>query len=244
MVAPGELILVDDNDGGVTRASGISFAAPLVAGAAALIHDRWPWMKIKAEETVTILLESAVDLGDPGVDGTYGHGLLDVEASQSPLDFNRLFTYLYNGSGVKWKNVTSIGKNLVKDNKLLKAQNKGMYVVAYERIGSTYRDFYIPLSSSLVGDSVRTLGGRNKFQSFIFRRMMNWTYDKYGISDAPQFNAPLPSVMIGSSVSPPARGITACKQEMGNCPSIPRPCFRARTAKPLSALVQVKAVWR
>jgi hypothetical protein len=42
LVAPGELILVADGNGGVTRMSGTSFAAPLVAGAIALIHDRWP----------------------------------------------------------------------------------------------------------------------------------------------------------------------------------------------------------
>ncbi|MFM8375577.1 MAG: S8 family peptidase, partial [Phenylobacterium sp.] len=42
LVAPGELILVEDDAGGVKRASGTSFAAPLVTGAAALIQDRWP----------------------------------------------------------------------------------------------------------------------------------------------------------------------------------------------------------
>ena len=43
LVAPGELILVEDDKGGVKRATGTSFAAPLVTGAAALIQDRWPW---------------------------------------------------------------------------------------------------------------------------------------------------------------------------------------------------------
>ena len=37
IVAPGEMILVADGEGGVTRMSGTSFAAPLVAGAIAYL---------------------------------------------------------------------------------------------------------------------------------------------------------------------------------------------------------------
>jgi hypothetical protein len=40
IVAPGELLLASDNNGGTTRVSGTSFAAPLVTGAISLIHDR------------------------------------------------------------------------------------------------------------------------------------------------------------------------------------------------------------
>ena len=99
LVAPGELILVSDNNGGTTRLSGTSFAAPLVTGAVSLIHDRWPWLQNFAKETADIILQSAEDLGAPGVDGVYGHGLLDVEAAQSPLNFNNLTFYQPNGSG-------------------------------------------------------------------------------------------------------------------------------------------------
>ena len=64
IVAPGELILVSDGKGGVTRMSGTSFSAPLVAGAIALIHDRWPWLKKYPRDVAKILLESATDLGE------------------------------------------------------------------------------------------------------------------------------------------------------------------------------------
>ena len=79
MVAPGELILVSDGQGGVTRQIGTSFAAPLVSGAIALLHDRWPWLSNFPVETANIILNSAKDLGAPGVDAVYGHGLLDVD---------------------------------------------------------------------------------------------------------------------------------------------------------------------
>ncbi len=103
LVAPGELLLVADNNGGVTRMSGTSFAAPLVTGAISLMQDRWPWLQQHADETVQIILQSATDLGAPGVDPVYGWGELNIEASQSPLDFNNLVVYQpysYNGKSV------------------------------------------------------------------------------------------------------------------------------------------------
>ena len=67
--------------------SGTSFAAPLVSGAIALIQDRWPWLKSYPRDVAKIILESAQALGAPGVDPIYGHGLLDIQAAQSALDF-------------------------------------------------------------------------------------------------------------------------------------------------------------
>lgn len=94
MVAPGELILLPDGEGGFVRRSGTSFAAPLVSGAIALLHDRWPWLAQHPAESVDIILNSATDLGAPGVDAVYGHGLLNVLASQSPLNYNNLQFYV------------------------------------------------------------------------------------------------------------------------------------------------------
>lgn len=48
IVAPGEMIRVYDDTGGVTRATGTSISAPIVSGAVALLHDRWPgWPTIR-----------------------------------------------------------------------------------------------------------------------------------------------------------------------------------------------------
>ena len=66
VVAPGSLILVSDGQGGTTRASGTSFAAPLVSGAVTLLHDRWPWLARNPEESAEIIFRSAQDLGAPG----------------------------------------------------------------------------------------------------------------------------------------------------------------------------------
>jgi len=166
LVAPGELILVSDGQGGVTRMSGTSFAAPLVSGAIALMQDRWPWLKSYPREVARIILESAQDLGDPGVDATYGHGLLDIEASQAPLDFSKLRYVLVSGRSISEVSATSLRNSGVRSP--WTAANA--YFTAFETVGGTQRDFLIPLSDRLFNSSI---AGQN-FQTFVYERMMDW----------------------------------------------------------------------
>ncbi|MHA2299026.1 MAG: S8 family serine peptidase [Candidatus Hodarchaeales archaeon] len=58
--------------------SGTSFATPLVTAAAALMLSINPSLKGQPEQVRTILTRTALDLGDPGRDNTYGWGLLDA----------------------------------------------------------------------------------------------------------------------------------------------------------------------
>jgi hypothetical protein len=175
IVAPGELILVSDGNGGVTRQIGTSFAAPQVSGAIALLQDRWPWLVNSPVETANIILSSAKDLGAPGVDAVYGRGLLDVTASQSPLDFNKLI----------WFSVAN-GKSTLQSSKAIMSAYQtgtqatwdatGAYFYAYEPLGLlTQRDFAIPLSSKLVGQTVTSMGGsQEQFQGYLRSRMASW----------------------------------------------------------------------
>lgn len=72
------------------RASGTSFAAPIVAGTASLIFSRRP--ELNADQVRRMLLMSARDLGQPGRDQYTGVGLLDaVQAIQADPD-HFLFT--------------------------------------------------------------------------------------------------------------------------------------------------------
>ena len=64
-------------DGEAVTVNGNSFAAPAIAGAAALLKQYWP--KLGGREISRILLDTATDLGAPGVDQVFGAGLLDVE---------------------------------------------------------------------------------------------------------------------------------------------------------------------
>ena len=61
------------------RANGTSFAAPFVTGAAALILGRNP--QLDPGSIKRMILQSAHDIGDPGVDQETGYGLLDLPAA-------------------------------------------------------------------------------------------------------------------------------------------------------------------
>ena len=173
IVAPGELILVPDGNGGVTRQIGTSFAAPLVSGAVALLQERWPWLANFPLQEVDIILRSAKDLGAPGVDPVYGRGLLDIQASQSPLDMNSLIWFsVQNGLMLPQSSKSVLTTYQAHDQASWDAKNA--YFYAYEPIGLTLRDFAIPLSSKLVGQNVTGLAGQQQFQAYLLSRMDAW----------------------------------------------------------------------
>nr|WP_245601647.1 type VII secretion-associated serine protease mycosin [Hamadaea tsunoensis] len=92
LAAPGT-DLVGARPSGYWTVEGTSFAAPLVAAAAALLRSKWPLMS--AANVVNRLIRTADDLGAPGRDDTYGFGLVDpvaalnstmVDVTTNPLD--------------------------------------------------------------------------------------------------------------------------------------------------------------
>lgn len=76
---PGWGVNTVDKDGNLVSVSGNSFAAPAIAGAAALLKQYWP--QLGGKEISQILLSSATDMGAPGADQIYGAGLLNIEAA-------------------------------------------------------------------------------------------------------------------------------------------------------------------
>jgi hypothetical protein len=77
LVAPGTGIRTTGLGGSdATGLAGTSFSAPHVAGALALLLQVAP--QLTAAEQATLLTQSAVDLGAPGADSTFGAGLLDL----------------------------------------------------------------------------------------------------------------------------------------------------------------------
>ncbi|CAI8216945.1 MAG: Serotype-specific antigen 1 [Alphaproteobacteria bacterium] len=63
---------------------GTSFAAPRVAGAAALVRHKFP--SLNGPNLKQVMLRSADDLGEKGPDEIYGHGKLNVLSALSPID--------------------------------------------------------------------------------------------------------------------------------------------------------------
>lgn len=202
MVAPGELILVNDNDGNLSRVSGTSFAAPLVTGAVTLLQDRWPWLQNYVDETVDILFQSARDLGDPGVDGVYGWGLLDVEASQSPLNFDNVVFYVSANYDKffkfddkhfsEWTSV-SIKDALLAPGALSLFEDEGAYLYAMENIGDTFRDFTIPLSTKVYDQTFTADHRHERFQRHLYQRLIDWSTGG-GFTDIETYSAPIVSL--------------------------------------------------
>ncbi|MBN1538629.1 MAG: S8 family peptidase [Candidatus Thermoplasmatota archaeon] len=80
VAAPGVSIKSTWNNGGYTTISGTSMACPHVTGVAALVIDKilTPEVTTFDVDDVWTALENAEDLGTPGEDDLYGHGLVDA----------------------------------------------------------------------------------------------------------------------------------------------------------------------
>lgn len=65
--------------GGFWRVQGTSFAAPLVAAAAALVRSHWP--RMTAGDVVNRLINTARDVGASGRDDRFGFGVVDPVAA-------------------------------------------------------------------------------------------------------------------------------------------------------------------
>lgn len=65
------------------QTEGTSFAAPRVTGVVGLVAQKFP--NLTPEARSGLILDTATDLGDPGVDAVYGHGLLNVTNALNPL---------------------------------------------------------------------------------------------------------------------------------------------------------------
>ncbi len=159
LVAPGEWILVSDGKGAVTRRSGTSFAAPIVSGAIALQFDRWSWLTDHPDQVVNIILSTATDLGDPGVDGVYGHGLLNIGRSLEPLDEDNLYILSPTGNKDPLNAVSSAEQ-------LLWNATDGE-ITAFEDIGDTYRDFSVPLNTVLAGTTMTASSTADALETYV-----------------------------------------------------------------------------
>ncbi|MFF4876578.1 S8 family serine peptidase [Micromonospora sp. NPDC000668] len=89
VVAPAVDIYSTSYDGKYSKGTGTSSATAIVAGAAALIRSKYPYLP--AQEVAHRLTATAVDKGPPGRDDEYGYGVIDLVAALTadvpPLGF-------------------------------------------------------------------------------------------------------------------------------------------------------------
>ncbi|MDV3468094.1 S8 family serine peptidase [Stenotrophomonas sp. C3(2023)] len=117
LAAPGSAVYPDPQGGSSYYwNSGTSFAAPLVSGAAALVWQKYPYLS--NDQVRQTLLGTATDIGAPGVDAVFGHGLLNVgKAVQGPGRFDwgdMVVTVGQTGLDSVWGNAISGDGGLVK----------------------------------------------------------------------------------------------------------------------------------
>ena len=179
LVAPGELVLVSDGQGGISRQTGTSLAAPLVTGAIGLLEARWPWLANYPNETASIILQSATPFHSAGYTGTgpdpvYGWGELNIAASQAPLNWRNLMYFKPGLLGIPTPVSVSQVVSTVQSGNQTSWNSSKLYFTAFERVGNTFRDFEIPLASSLVGQNVATLAGQQMFQSYLTGPLKSW----------------------------------------------------------------------
>jgi hypothetical protein len=186
IVAPGEMMLVSDGNGGTTRYSGTSFAAPLVSGTIALIHDRWPWLAQKPTETVSIILKTARDLGDAGPDAVYGFGMLDVTRALSPIDYKQLVWFQMDDKGYK-KPISMATMQSSASSSLAAWEASSAYFFAFEAVGTTYRDFAIPLSTKLLNGKAVLANGQ-QVMSYLYNQAIGWMKTAPSLADRAALN--------------------------------------------------------
>ena len=82
LAAPGTNIVSLDAGGSTTEKTGTSMAAPHVMGAVLVLKSQFP--ELTTPQVHQILFDTAVDLGDPGVDREFGHGALNLNEALTP----------------------------------------------------------------------------------------------------------------------------------------------------------------
>ncbi|WP_020677382.1 S8 family serine peptidase [Geopsychrobacter electrodiphilus] len=85
LVAPGMSVRSAGLFSGYVSVDGTSFSAPQVAGALALLRQAFPGPSTSMTSLETAVEQLASDLGTPGADDVYGHGLLNVAAAYNQL---------------------------------------------------------------------------------------------------------------------------------------------------------------
>ncbi len=80
--ALGDNVHIVDTAGKAFLWSGTSFSAPVVSGAVVLLAQAFP--NLTGAQIVDLLFRTAVDIGTPGVDTTYGHGAIDIARAFAP----------------------------------------------------------------------------------------------------------------------------------------------------------------
>lgn len=162
LVAPGENILSDLPNNYLGYMSGTSMATPEVAGAAALVFQRALAGNnlLTPGQVADILKKSADDLGTPGVDSTYGWGLLDVARALNPVGGTYFTTGVKATSGLVTVQSTTVTSSSIVATASLQNALSGIIVLdGYGRAFTVDVPKLSPSSAFISSDFVQGLAG-------------------------------------------------------------------------------------
>jgi len=148
LVAPG-VSIISSYGTGYAYLTGTSMATPAVSGAAALITGYWPYLR--ANQVAAILLNTADDLGAPGVDAVYGHGMLNVNKALSPIGS---YTYRVSTGNKVTVPLSTAGVVSTQPSVSTPSAFKGLQTEVFDEYG---RNFTSDEGAALSAHSVMTL---------------------------------------------------------------------------------------
>jgi hypothetical protein len=157
IVAPGSNITTTDG-GGVNATetkSGTSFSAPHVTGAIAILKQAWP--QLSAQEIVQLLLTTATDMGEAGVDDVYGVGMLNLDNATNPNGTSSISTI----SGTTDLNGTSLSASSAVGDSLSNIDALSSTMI----VDDSHRDYYVDLNQT-INTNTNALTLDHNFMSF------------------------------------------------------------------------------
>ena len=99
--APGVDIYSAIPNNGYAEKSGTAQAAAHVSAAVAVLTDTFQFERLTPTDLVSIILETADDLGAPGVDEVYGHGIVNLARATEPIGSRRICLPRYRSSSLR-----------------------------------------------------------------------------------------------------------------------------------------------
>ncbi|KFL27093.1 hypothetical protein JP74_09310 [Devosia sp. 17-2-E-8] len=222
LTAPADDIYVAVPGGGYDHVWGTSFAGPHVAGVAALVKQRFPYMT--ANQIKQVLLGTAWDENGDGVDDVFGYGLLQAWAAvlgPGKFDWNDFHVVQPNGVS-SWYNAISGDYGLIKSGDgvlILRADNTylgdtrvdgGDLVIE----GSIASRTFIDAGGTLTGDGTiyGDLENRGTFQP-------GWGSDGGVMTiegDYTQFTGATTAIYLGGKFGPSLASISGTASLSGN----------------------------